>query len=245
VINTVNGPLNVVITNHTGVSIQLTGAAFSNPDYAFSGGAPTFPITLANGANTTLSFQVTPSVSGPDNGTVTITTNIAGPFSIVIPAAVIGILFVEDNALQNTTRNFLLGFEGSPSQTYLVDPTNFNSELASNLQFNNPIWNSLGYEKVLRRVWVLYENIGVCTITFTASSIRYDPLGNKIVDFVQSTITIGDVTMGSGEYSAAADLQISGEMIFLQVSRAANAGALNMIGFYPELEDKGEKVNRV
>ena len=250
VINFAASFLSVTITNNTGSSMQLLTGTFTNADYAFHSTSPAFPITIANGGNAVLKVIITPSVTGPDNGTLTITTTIGG-YTITIALSAVGILFVESIPLTNSLRNFVLGFGpitgGSPSnaQAYQVDPTDFNSELAQTLIFNNTIWDEPGQEKALRRVEVGYENVGVCTLTLSVTSIRYDQVGNRVVDSQSSTITIGNSAADGQDYTQFADLQISGELLMLSVARAASAGNCSLTWFTPQFEGKGVKVGNV
>jgi hypothetical protein len=241
VVNTNSSYMQIVITNNTGGTIHLTGGSFSNPDFNWQGGGvPAFPITIINGGIFAVGFQVIPSVTGPGSCTCTITTDVGG-YSVVIQLSDTGVLLVESFPLANATRVFLIGGLSLRS----LDPTNFNSELAQILIFNGTLWDKPGQEKVLRRLEVFYENLGVCNITATVTSISYRPDKTKFTDSASSIITLGDVSADGLEYSTFEDLQLAGEILLLSITRAVNAGSCSLIGFTPHFEDKGEKVENV
>jgi hypothetical protein len=116
------------------------------------------------------------------------------------------------------------------------------SAIAGVLIFNGTLWDEPGQEKKLRRIQVYYENYGIFTLTATVSvwrpSISADFFDQKIV-----TVSAGSALADLSERTMFFDIQIAGEIILLQLSRAASSGPVSITGALPEFEEGGgEKV---
>jgi hypothetical protein len=204
-------------------------------------GLPGLPLTLTPGTTTTFNVTFNPTSVGlaldflniGTAGIGTVSTIIQGPSVTLIPVGII-----TDNI-----RRLLLSFiDNTPIViTQYLDPTNLNGQQAGTLIFNGTIWDNPGFEKKLRRIRYWYENYGVAVLTATVSS----PRPSQGVDFVDSksaSSSLGSAVADQSERTGFFDVQIAGELITLQITRAGGGGAVSLLGFLPEFEDAGEKV---
>ena len=232
----------ITVSNNTGGMVTLTGAdvtglPFSTPS--------AFPVNVPNGGSVPITARVSYNVVGVFTGTLTLHNPVS---DLVIPLSVTIFYLFSVNPLQNSSRATLMGFinagVGMPKK---FDGSNFNSELAQVLIFNGTLWNNPGNEKVLRRVQVFYENVGVCTglkLDVKCWRPTLTPAPGQF-DTVSDTITIGNTNADSEEMSAFFDVELTGDLIVMQLSRLANSGPVSILGFIPHFEDKGEKVEGV
>lgn len=226
------GSANVVINTialGTGLPFALTGL-------------PGLPLTLTPGTTTTFNVTFNPTSVGlaldflniGTAGIGTVSTIIQGPSVTLIPVGII-----TDNI-----RRLLFSFvDNTPVViTQYLDPTNLNGQQAGTLIFNGTIWDNPGFEKKLRRIRYWYENYGVAVLTATVSSPR-PSVGPDSFDSKTANSSLGTVTADLTERTGFFDVQIAGELITLQITRAAGGGAVSLLGFLPEFEDTaGEKV---
>ena len=125
--------------------------------------------------------------------------------------------------------------------TQYLDPTNLNGQQLSTLIFNGTLWDVPGFEKKLRRIRFWYENYGVAVLTATVSSWR-PSVGPDSFDQKTANASIGTALADQTERTGFFEIQISGEIIIMQITNAGGGGAVSLIGFLPEFEDGGEKV---
>lgn len=244
IVGQTSAPQSVQIFNNSPSIVHISAPTFSNADFAFAPTPPTFPVTLAPGANVSLFVTATPSQIGPNTGNLTLTSDLTGFNPVTIPLTVVAVLFNEGNALQGTSTSFLMGF-GHVSEVRQIEPGNIDSELSQTLTFNGPLWGAVSSEKVVRRLQFYYENVGVCTLSAVARVQRYDPSGNVFTDSQTSTVTFGTPAADGLEYSAFFDFQIAGEIVYVDIKRGTNAGPCSLFMFVPSIEDSGEKVESV
>jgi hypothetical protein len=218
--------------------VEIATPSFSNPDFSIIGSSSPLPTLLYPGATITLDIVFTPSVSGIDVGTMTIPV---GEGAFVVDLVGVGLVFIEQNALQGIDYVFLLGF-GPTSDVQEIDSTNLNSELSQTLVFNGTLWDGVSSEKVIRRLQFYFEDLGVCTLTATATVQRYRDDGTIFLDVKKSVVTFGTPEATGMERSAFFDFQLAGEIIYVQIDREPDAGPCSIYQFVPFIEVKGEKV---
>lgn len=227
-----------------------TIAMAAGTQFAISGIAPALPATIGPGATVTFNLTFTPLLLGTLNDTINITTTVNNP---AVPAQGKGVQITPIAILNSSTRSLILSFLNTITalvQTFQLDSTNLNGLLTGNsplvgtLLLNGPLWAQPGQEKALRRIWIAYENIGVASLTATVSVLRPQQ-GPNFFDVKTQTISIGTALADLTERTAFFDIQIAGEIIFLTLTRPASSGPISLIGFFPEFEAKGEKVEGV
>lgn len=225
----------VALSNNTGGLIAVTSIVVAGK--TFSCLTPT-PFNIPNGGSVNITLQTDYSLVGVFMGTATVNSAL-GP--LVIPLNVTIFFLNSVDVLQNTSRAIMLGF------TNLIKKfdVSFDSELDQVLVFNDTLWDSPGNEKTLRRIEVLYENVGVCTgLKLDLKSWR-QTLTPPAYDTETVTISIGDVSADLSERSAFFDVEMAGELIVVTLTRIHSTGPVSILGFIPHFEDKGEKVENV
>ena len=228
--------------NNAGGNTSVTGFTFGDPSISLDPSV-TLPFTVNAGATRVgVLFNGNHSILGVVSSTTIVHTD-AGDFTL--PTSIATDAFVETDPLLGALRDIVFAFNTPGVGKDLSDPTNLNSDLDNTLEFNGAIWNSPGNEKVLRRLEVYYENVGVCTgLKLTLKSWR-QTLTPPAFDVNTDTITIGDASADLSERSAFFDVEMAGELIIGQLVRLAGTGPTSLIGFIPHFEDKGEKVENV
>jgi hypothetical protein len=228
------GSANVVIN-----TIALLGGA----PFGLTG-LPVLPLTLVPNATTTFNVTATPNSALLFTDTLRIGT--AGIGNIDTGVQLLAVLLLPVAVIIDNLRRLLFSSTTNAPivTTQYLDPTNLNGQQAGVLIFNGTIWDVPGFEKKLRRIRYWYENYGVAVLTATVSS----PRPSQGVDFLDSksaTSSLGSVAADQSERTGFFDVQISGELIFLNISRVAGGGSVSLIGFLPEFEDGGEKVEGI
>ncbi|NCT67341.1 MAG: ExeM/NucH family extracellular endonuclease [Rhodanobacteraceae bacterium] len=86
VLGTTSAPASVTLANSGTAALDVTALTVANAPFARVGGTctTTLPITLAAGANCTLSYAFTPSATGPASQTLTVTANTPGSGTIAL-----------------------------------------------------------------------------------------------------------------------------------------------------------------
>jgi hypothetical protein len=225
------GSANVVIN-----TIALLGGA----PFGLTG-LPALPLTLVPNATTTFNVTATPGTVGFFADTVRIGT--AGIGNVDTGVQIISVALIPVGIITDNLRRLLFSSTTSVPvvTTQYLDPSNLNGQQASTLIFNGTIWDVPGFEKKLRRIRFWYENFGVAVLTVTVSSWRPN-VGSDSFDQKTANASFGTVLADQTERTGFFDVQISGEIIIMQISRAGGGGAVSLLGFLPEFEDGGEKV---
>jgi hypothetical protein len=234
VLGTTPAMVTVALSNNTGGPIVVSG--FTAVGLPFSC-TTAVPFTIADTTSTNITLQATYDVVGSFLGSITVHSS---GLDLVIPVSVMVVFLFSVNVLLNTSSAILLGFLNSTEQ---FDGSTFNPAIDSVLIFNGSLWNSPGNEKTLARMEVYYENVGVCTGLKLDISV-WRPSDNAY-DTQSKTITIGDVSADLSERSAYFDVNMSGELIVIQLTRLASSGPVSLLGFVPWFSDRGEKVGDV
>jgi len=242
VLGAVDQDVVVVVSNNTGAPVTITGIVVAGIPFA----CPDVPpITINDGTSHNFTARAHYTTVGIFSGSITFQNALA---DVVVALYVTVEFLFSVNPLLNTSRAILMGFVnagiGMPKK---FDGTDFDGELNNVLIFNGTLWDNPGNEKVLRRLQVFYENVGVCTgLKLDVKSWRptlTPPPGQ--FDTVTRTITIGNANADSEEMSAFFDVELAGELIVAQLTRLADTGSVSILGFIPHFEDKGEKVESV
>lgn len=174
------------------------------------------------------------------------TPNQAGPFSDVmvlkdkngtlwdVPLTGSGVLLLPINNLANTEQVMLIGF-GQGVQEAL--PFELNNDEDGTFTLTGSLWGFIAGEKDIMRVALLYEDLGIATITVTA-----DVVHDNTVDTVSTTLTIGTAGATGKTLLAFADLITSGYLVELTISRAAAGGAVSLVSVVPYIVPRGEPI---
>lgn len=228
------------LKNVGNADFNLTAITLTND----AGGAITIdsmtalPVTLHPGdiyQSVTLKF--TPKVMGPVSGSMTFTTTIG---AVVVPLSAVAVPVLPVAILTGTIFSFLFAYQDGTNEQFVE---NVFDGVSGFFIFNASVWGSVTQEKTLERLYVIYENVGVCTLTLTAKILRPQQ-GPDFYDTVTDTITIGTALADGSLRSDFFDLQATGEIIELTVSRADNGGPCGICGFVPQFDVKGEKVEK-
>lgn len=236
----------VGIKNNTGSPVTINsmgpGPGAGSAEFSIS---TAFPLTIAAGATSFVNVECAFTELGIITNLFAINTSLGVAEVFAASASTVNVMPVQ---IVNGVPLIMLFLDGKTTAgVQAMDSTNFNSERDCVLIFNGAVYKNPGYEKVLRRVELYYKDIGVCTsLTLTVKAWRPQlnpPLGGY--DTQSDTISIGSVVAGGKELSAYFDVNLSGELIVMSLTRAANSGPCSIIGFMPQFEDAGEKVEGV
>lgn len=232
--------VNLEVFNNTAGNITITAILFTDDQITSS---EPLPVTIpAGGFLPAVPFQATHALLGTIAGVITFVT---GAGNVTIASSVTTVPFVEVDPLLGSQRDLIFAFQDKSGQ-HMPDATDLNFGLDCLLVFNGAIYNNPGNEKTLRRLEVYYENIGLCNQGLQLTLKAWRPtLNPPAFDTQVVTISLGDASPDSSERSAFFDVNLSGEIIVMQLVRLANTGPVSLIGFIPHFEDKGEKVEGV
>jgi hypothetical protein len=238
-------PIAVVVKNIGTANVTINTIALLGGSPFGLTGLPGLPLTLTPGSTTTFNVTATPLSASPTGGGFIDTVRIAttGIGNIDTGVFLQAVLLIPVGVIQDNLRRLLFSFTTNDPvvMTLYLDPTNLNGQQAGTLIFNGTLWDVPGFEKKLRRVRFWYENFGVAVLTATVSSWR-PSVGPDSFDQKVVSASFGTVLADQTERTGFFDVQISGEIIILQISRVAGGGAVSLTGFLPEFEDGGEKV---
>jgi len=231
----------LTIRNDGGVAFNVTGLTITAGSPTFSLQAPpATPFTLNPGALQTLIVLFSPTALGFQTGNLKIDTNLAAPqdhINVVLQGT--GVLLIPFVVLTGLVNAFTIGF-GDGTAVRLVQG-NFNGTQDGTLVFNGVLWGAVVQEKTIQRWYVLYENVGVCSLTLTVKALR-PTIGADSFDTISKTISIGTAAADGSIRSAFFDLQMSGEVLDVTLVRTGASGPCSLVAFVPEIDVKGEKV---
>jgi hypothetical protein len=234
-------PIAVVVKNTGTINVVINAIALGvGLPFALTG-LPGLPLTLTPGSTTTFNAGFSPLLVGSFSDSINITTAGIGVVSAMIQGN--GVAIVPVGVISEDVRRLLWSFTtGLPTvTTQYLDPTNLNGQQAGLMIFNGTIWDNPGFEKKLRRIRFWYENYGVAVLTVTVSVWR-PSISPDDFDVKTAVASFGTVAADLSERSGFFDIQAAGEIMVMQISRAAGGGQVSLLGFLPEFEDAGEKV---
>jgi hypothetical protein len=233
-------PLNVLAINNSGTNVIVTAIAF-NGDFTAGPGQPGLPFTLlANNASgsTVIPVIFTPSVTGfkVTTNAVEVTSNATNnPTDQAMQGTgvIINSVFSISLAVQAVLMAFVL------NGVIVIKEMNVNDldceESASFKRIYD--WGSPLMEKYLGRVVLRYEDASVVPFDFTVTGrAPRSP----------SPVSVSVINQGGANdnliHNVFADLQISDDLIEVQVSRAADDGPLVITEIFHEVEQRGEVI---
>lgn len=232
----------VTLKNTGSIDLSLTAITLTLSAGVFSiNSLPAMPLTLHPTDTTTFHVGFTPNSITNFVGNVHCTTAAANNPDIALQGS--GVAITPVAILSNNVRSMVFAFSNTvPNVLHkTLNPTNLNGAQASTLIFNGSLWESPGDEKKMRRLQVIYENVGVCPLVVTVTVFR-PSLGVDSFDVVTTNLSIGTALADGTERTDFFDLSASGELAELKVTRAANAGPVSLIAFIPHFEDGGPKI---
>lgn len=204
---TYGAELVVEVTNTSSTSITFQDIQFTPP---FFPGAvrPMLPITIPPFGRVPFSIVFYPNTVGTVTQTaVTILMDI-GTFLYSMSGTGVGITsFIP---ITGTSKVVV----GVGTALYILDPTSFNCEEAG-FFFRHYGFSGMNVEKALKQVGLRYENEGQVDVTVDAQS--------RLVGLT-TTMHLGSVAADHWEMFSAVPLHVEGEVLLVEVDRAAGAG---------------------
>lgn len=239
-------PIVVVVKNVGGANVTINTIALVGGGVFGLTGVPGLPLTLTPGQTTTFNVTFTPTSPSPSGGSIIDTLRIgtAGIGNVDTIVTGLAVLLIPVAIITDNLRRLLFASQTNVPVvvTQYLDPTNFNGQQAGTLIFNGTIWDNPGFEKKLRRIRFWYENNGVAVLTCTIFSWRPSVSADNF-DQQTASASLGTVLADQTERSGFFDIQIAGEILIMQITRAGGGGAVSLLGFLPEFEEpSGEKV---
>lgn len=228
-------PDDIVIRNISTVPIQIVTLAFtSGLSFAMVGGGPALPIVLAPGAaSVPIQVSFTPTAAGSISDSLIATLDSAATTPLLLNGT--GNQITPAFNLSGKTSGTLFGFPGEIRQ---ADPANLDTEEVCSFTKMHDFGIIINEKQVLR-VNGHYQDLGEATITIRAETRRKgQPNSVETADVVIGTVGATDEWVRS----FYGEINITGELIQLQVSRAPGSGPVSIIDYTPELETKGEVV---
>jgi len=211
----------------------LTIALRGDDPYTVSG--ITLPATITPSGSTT--FDLTFAPTALEEGVLPVMLSIlsdAASSPTLVSVQGTAVVLIPAYTIPGLAYALMLGTVATADQVphmRSMDPSDLNCEDAASLSFVHNAWSLRNYDKVLTRIGIMYEDLGVATITVTVHTPRKS---------VSTSVTLGTVTADSAIKRAFADLPlIQGELLSVQISRAANAGKLSILAVYPEFRIGG------
>lgn len=234
---------NLQILNTGTVNFHVTALTVTG-DPSFTITPPGLPALIPFGGGIILPVDWFPQLLGLLTGDLEIDTDLAAPQNVVhVSMSGVSVALFAVSILSGALYQFLFGIDDS-SNHVLIDG-DFNAQWDGILEFNGVLWGAVGQEKTMQRLYVLYENVGVCAGLKATVTVLRPTKGADFYDVVEKTVTIGTVLADGKVRSAFWDLQASGEIAFLKITRPGNSGPLSLVGFVPSFDVKGEKVENV
>lgn len=246
-INTSSANQPITAKNTGAVTVHLSAWACTN-QYVLSS-LPALPFTLAPGASVTAQIKFSPNVTGspiPGQSVSILTQEGAGDGALLVGNSYV---IIPVSVLPSNIKRMFLGFNDpvlGPNLKYITSPIAYNSDQPTTLVFNGTIFKKPSVEKTVLRVWVAYENLGVCTLTLELKVWR-PQLNNGAGgwDSKTSLLQLGDASADGSERTGYFDLENEGEIIVMTITRAASSGPMALISLIPEFVPAGEKVEGV
>lgn len=235
---------NIAFKNPSGSTVNITSITLSDSNFMFAS-TLTFPIVLVAGATVILLVYYNQAELGQVTLTLTVNNNSSNPV-IVLTATAFTVSVFSYSPLAGLTKKLTWG--DTLGDSFAADNIPGVAAAFGILQFNDPLWNNPGNEKILQRLEVFYENYGVCTLTLNIQVWRPSANGGAgEYDSVTVTIVIGDASSDLSDRSAYFDVQKSGEIIIATVLRPLLVGGVpngscSLTGFTPWFTDSGQKV---
>ena len=229
---------NLALINSGNSAVNINSIALSVGTNFSLLSVPFTPFGLNPGADSALfGVQFNPTVTGYQQDSVVFTTS--GTEVTTTPNQIgFGSVLQSAYNLTGGTTGTLFAFpnQGQPL-IKIANAANLNSEEAGSFVKLHDFQIQVN-EKQLLRVRGHYEDLGPATITIMAVTRR---IGEPDMVVTQA-VAIGTAFADSWVREFTGDLNITGELIQLTVSRAANGGPVSIIDYIPEVVAKGEVI---
>ena len=219
----------------------VTGIEVTNPGYGGSNGTAvaTTAVSPSTGAGLTVDVVVFNLPSGSQAQNVLIVSNApSSPFVLALTATVIPTVPV--NILTGVLNYIIAGAieaDGS-GNLFAFDPSTPGCENALMIKFFRHDWGFPGKNKTLNQLFLLYLNLGPVVVNYTVEGDR--------------TTSSGVITIGSASADGKVkrillpvNPTISGELIGITLSVAAEAGQVSIIGYQPIFTVGGDAFENV
>jgi hypothetical protein len=228
---------NAVIVNTQNTPLTVSNIALTTGTDFFIVGAPVVPFVMGPSTTTApFSLQFTPTVVGSRLDTITVTSN-NGPEARMLSG--VGSTLQSAFNLTGGTQGSLFALSGGGVPLILLaNPNSLNTEEPGSFVRLHD-WQMPNYEKKLMRIRGHYEDLGPAIISFKARARRV----GQPDEIIQANIAIGTAFAdGWLREFTSEPVPLSGELIQLTCSRAANSGPMSIIDYTPEFEPAGEVI---
>jgi len=232
--------LNVLLQNNSGTDVIVTAIAF-NGDFTAGGALPGLPFTQhANHADAAKVIPVifTPSLTGfhVTANAVEVTSNATNnPTDQAMQGT--GVVITPAFSVNLSPQAVLMAFVMGSTITILrMDATNLDCEEPGSFKRVYD-WGDPLMEKYLGRVILRYED---------ESAVPFDFLVTGVAPRVPSPVVVSVINQGGLNdglvHNAFADLQITDDLVQIQVSRDALDGPLVITEIFHEIDKRGEVI---
>jgi len=229
---------NYQIFNTGNAILYVTNITLTTGTDFFIVGAPIVPFNIPiGGSSAVFTIQFIPTVVGARNDILTVTgTGVADSSGSLTG---IGSTLQSAFNLTGGTQGSLFALSGGGNPLILLaNPNSLNTEEPGSFVRLHD-WQMPNYEKKLMRIRGHYEDLGPATISFKARSRRI----GEPDDVIQVPVVIGTAFAdGWLREFTSEPCPLSGELIQLTCSRAANSGPVSIIDYIPEFEPAGEVI---
>lgn len=212
------GTLNVLINTIT------VGAPFATASL------PSLPATITPGNFINFGAKFNPTVQGFDDENLQINGDQTGSPTQVLLSGV-GVLITPAFTVTGDVGELLASFAGPSINVQRFNPTDLNCEMVASFKRRYD-YSLPGLEKTLKRLIAQYEALGVASVTITFRTKR----GSVVTVPVLQTSALTDESL----QRIFADLQITDEVVEVEVSRAASSGPVQFTSFTHEFVPRGE-----
>lgn len=242
-VSTTSATISVTMTNSGAAGCTITAIAVDPSGIFVLSGKPALPHHMAPGDSITFNIAAAPVALGlvdEQLGSIFSVTGDAGAAgSVQLEALVNSVLLIPAYSLGGTDAVVMFGIlglkQGSGYALLQADGTDWNSEepgyIMRQCDFAMP-----GQEKDVKRVSGRYEDLGQAQVECTLANTR--SAGNLSDSGVISFGTTGDGRIRRGFF----DVDLSGEIITIKISRPANGGPLSFVDYLAYVEPRGEVV---
>jgi hypothetical protein len=230
---------NAQIVNVANAQITVSSIAFATGTDFFLINPPITPFNIpAGGKSAVFTIRFIPTAVGARNDTLNVVTTTPG-FTLIAVVSGTGTVLQSAFTLAGTSQDTLFAFPGSGTGPVVLraSPLDLNCEESGSFLRMHDL-GQIDQEKQVLRVRGHYEDLGVATITITATSRR---LGKPDQVSVKN-VSIGSAAADGWVREFLAEVNITGELVQLKVSRAANSGPVSIIDYIPEFVSKGEVI---
>ena len=232
----------VTLKNVGALPFDVTNASVADTTNFDVLGHPPYPTTLNPGDVVTFNLGFHPQVVGILQTTLTVNTT-GGDLTCQLSGLALNVLSVD--VLVQNVRDILFGGGYSVPSLQKLVVTDYNSEEDGQVVFNGCLWNSPGKEKTLFNVFFYHEDFGLATLSLIIKVLRPYNSNPDNYDEETYTVNLGSQNADGLSRCAIVNTNITGEIIFMTLLRAANSGAVVIQSIMPDFEGQGEKVKDV